>query len=136
MALTEASAKRRVISGILPVEILLAGTGVMEGDAIMYSSGWYPAINTSGAEAILIAGQSGNGGETITAYGAAVIELSHTLANVPTDGQILALTDANLYGSVDTEKQDIGHITGIDADSLHSRAIVWPGQVAYDTAGA
>lgn len=135
MALTDASAKRRILAGILPVEVLLAGTGVKEGDALMYSTGWYPAINESGAEAILIAGQAGSGGETITAYGAAVIELTHTAANVPTEGQIVALTDTNLYGSVAGGKQDIGHIVNIDSDNLKSRAIVWPGQVAYDTAG-
>ena len=135
MALTEASAKRRILSSILPASVLLAGTGVMEGDAIMYSSGWYPAINSS-AQGILIAGQSGNGGETITAYGAAVIELSHAAATAPTEGQILAMTDANLYGSVAGSKQDIGHVVAVDSDSLHSRAIVWPGQVDIDTVGA
>jgi len=135
MALTDASTARRVIEGILPVEITLAGD-VSEGDPLMYSSGWKLSVNTSGAEAILIAGNTGVSGDVITAYGAAVIELTHTATNVPTMGQIIAVADTGLYDDAAANTQDIGHVVEIDGDNLHSRAIVWPGQVAYDTAGA
>lgn len=134
MALVDASTSRRVIEGVLAVEITLAGA-VSEGDPLMYSSGWKLALNTSGAEAVLIAGQTGISEEIITAYGAAIIELTHTLANVPTMGQIIAVADTGIYAAADTALQDIGHIVEIASDSLTSRAIVWPGQVAYDTAG-
>ena len=135
MALTDTSTARRVIEGVLPVEITLAGD-VSEGDPLMYSSGWKLSVNTSGAEAILIAGNTGVSGDVITAYGAAVIELTHTAANVPTMGQIIAVADTGLYDDAAANTQDIGHVVEIDGDNLHSRAIVWPGQVAYDTAGA
>jgi len=135
MALTDASTARRVIEGVLPVEITLAGD-VSEGDPLMYSTGWKLSANTSGAEAILIAGNTGVSGDVITAYGAAVIELTHTATNVPTMGQIIAVADTGLYDDAAANTQDIGHVVEIDSDNLHSRAIVWPGQVAYDTAGA
>lgn len=134
MALVDAGGDRRVIEGILPVEITLAGT-VHAGDPLMYSTGWKLALNTSGAEAVLIAGETGVSGNVITAYGAAVIELTHTATNVPTMGQIIAVADTGVYSSVAANTQDIGHIVEIDSNSLHSRAIVWPAQVAIDTAG-
>jgi len=134
MALVDVASSRRVLHGIFPVQIALVGT-VQEGDPLMYSSGWQLSTNTSGAEAVLIAGQPGVSGGTITAYGAAVIELTHTATNVPTMGQIIAVADTGAYSSVAANTQDIGHIVEIDGDSLHSRAIVWPAQVAIDTAG-
>lgn len=134
MAFVDASTERRIVEGILPVEITLAGT-VMTGDPLMYSTGWKLSTNTSGAEAVLIAGQAGVSGEVITAYGAAVIEFTHTLTNVPTMGELIAVADTGIYAPDAANTQDIGHIVEIDSDSLHSRGIVWPGQVAYDTAG-
>uniref|UniRef100_A0A6M3KMU5 Uncharacterized protein n=1 Tax=viral metagenome TaxID=1070528 RepID=A0A6M3KMU5_9ZZZZ len=134
MAFVDASTDRRIIEGILPVEVTLAGT-VQTGDPLMYSSGWKLSTNTSGAEAVLIAGQAGVSGEVITAYGAAIIEFTHTAANVPTMGELIAVADSGIYAPDAANTQDIGHIVEISTGNLTSRAIVWPGQVAYDTAG-
>jgi len=135
MAFTDASTARRVIEGVLDAEITLAGD-VSEGDPLMYNSGWKLSTNVSGKEAILIAGNTGVSGDVITAYGAAKIELTHTNALKPTMGQLIAVADTGLYDDAGSELQDIGHIVEIDDDGLHSRAIVYPAQVAIDTAGA
>ncbi len=134
MALTDTGGNRRIFEGEGPVKILLTGV-VNAGDPIMYSSGWTKALNTSGKPAILIAGQHGDIGEIITAFVTAVIEISHAAGNQPTVGQLLAVTDAGLYGSADTAKQDIGYVTSVDTDTLHSRALVGGWVTELDTAG-
>ena len=135
MALTETGLDRRILSGVCPVTILLAGA-VQCGDPIKYSTGWKLATNESGKPAILFAGESGDTGDYIVAYAMAVIELEHTLANVPTMGQQLALADAGTYdATVAANYQDIGYIVEVDADSLHSRALVCGIIVELDAAG-
>uniref|UniRef100_A0A6M3KFN5 Uncharacterized protein n=1 Tax=viral metagenome TaxID=1070528 RepID=A0A6M3KFN5_9ZZZZ len=136
MALVDASTDRRIIAGWpeTGIQITLAGD-VSAGDPLMYSTGWKLSTNTSGAEAVLIAGETGASGATISAYAIALIELTHTLTNVPTMGELIAVADTGIYAPDAANTQDIGHIVEIDSDSLHSRALVWPGQVAYDTAG-
>jgi len=136
MALVDAGGDRRLIEGVCPVEITLAGA-VQTGDPIMYSTGWKIATNTSGAPAILFAGQAGNTGDKITAYPMAIIELTHTLTNVPTMGQQIAVADDGDYdATVGANYQDIGYIVEIDSDSLHSRALVCGMIVELDAAGA
>ncbi len=134
MALTDASVNRRVLQGWGPVRITLAGA-VMSGDPIKYSSGWKLATNESGKPAILIAGEKGASGDIITAYAVALIELTHTLANVPTMGQIIAVNDSGLYAAAASNTQDIGYIVEIASDSLTSTALVGGFVTELDTAG-
>ena len=135
MAFTDAAGDRRIIEGTCPVEIVLAGT-VHAGDPLMYSTGWKLAINTSTAPACLIAGETGVSGDTITAYGGpCVIELKHTAANVPTMGQLIAVSDTGIYDDAAANTQDIGYIVEIDSDNLHSRMVVHPATAELDTLG-
>jgi len=134
MTFVDASTSRKVLEGVCPVKITLAGA-VSAGDPLKYSTGWKLATNEAGAPAILIAGESGAIGDVITAYGMAVIEFTHTLANVPTEGEQIAVADTGIYAPDGTGLQDIGYIVNIDADSLHSRALVCGMIVELDLAG-
>jgi len=134
MALVDASLDRRVIHGFGPVRITLAGT-VQSGDPVKYDSGFKLAANTSGAPAILVAGESGVSGDIITAFVLAVVELTHTAANVPTQGQLIAVQDDGTYGPAGSGLQDIGYVVEIDSDNLHSRALVSGFVPEIDTAG-
>jgi hypothetical protein len=129
-----ASLNRKIVRGVAPVQITLAGT-VATGDPIMYSSGWKLAANTSGAPAVLFAGQPGVSGDIITAYPMAVVEMTHTAANVPTMGMIIAVADAGTYAPAGSGLQDIGYVIEIDSDNLHSRAQVMGMITEVDTAG-
>jgi len=96
MAFVDAGTSRKILEGTLPMKITLAGA-VVAGDPIMYSTGWKKAANTSGAPAALIAGEDGASGDIITAYGMAIVECAHTLANVPTMGEQIAVGDTGIY---------------------------------------
>ena len=134
MAFVDASTSRKVLEGLCPVKVTLAGA-VSAGDPLKYSSGWQLATNESGKPAILIAGEDGAIGDIITAYGMAVIEFTHTLANVPTEGEQIAVAETGIYAPDGTGLQDIGYIVNIDADSLHSRGLVCGMIVELDLAG-
>jgi len=134
MAFVDASTSRKVLEGVCPVKITLA-EAVSAGDPLKYSSGWKLATNESGKPAVLIAGEDGASGDIITAYGMAVIEFTHTLANVPTEGEQIAVADTGIYAPDGTGLQDIGYIVNIDADSLHSRGLVCGIIVELDLAG-
>jgi len=134
MAFVDASTSRKVLEGVCPVKITLA-EAVSAGDPLKYSTGWKLATNESGKPAVLIAGEDGVSGEVITAYGMAVIEFTHTLANVPTEGEQIAVADTGIYAPDGTGLQDIGYIVNIDADSLHSRGLVCGMIVELDLPG-
>ena len=134
MAFVDASVNRKVLQGVCPVKVLLAGA-VQAGDPLKYSTGWKLATNELGVPAVLIAGEPGVIGETITAYPMAVIEFTHTLANVPTMGEQIAVADTGIYAPDGAGLQDVGYIVEIDADSLHSRAVVCGMIVELDLPG-
>lgn len=134
MAFVDASTSRKVLEGVCPVKITLAGA-VSAGDPLKYSTGWKLATNESGKPAVLIAGEDGAVGDIITAFGMAVIEFTHTLANVPTEGEQIAVADTGIYAPDGTGLQDIGYIVNIDADSLHSRGLVCGMIAELDLAG-
>mgnify|MGYP001092775916 CR=1 FL=1 len=134
MAFVDAGTSRKILQGTLPMHITLAGA-VVAGDPIMYSTGWKKAANTSGAPAVLIAGEDGAVGDIITAYGMAIVECAHTLANKPTMGEQIAVADSGIYAPDGTGLQDIGYVVGIDADSLHSQILVCGIIVELDLAG-
>lgn len=133
MAFTDASTDRRILNAWGDVEITLSGT-VSPGDPLMYSSGWQLATNTSGAPAVLIAGQNGITGDVITAYAGAVIEITHTSTTAPTEGQLIAVADTGVYSSAGSNLQDIGYVT--DAGTTKSIAVVQGMITEIDTAGA
>lgn len=135
MAFVDAGTSRKIVEGYLPIKVLLAGA-VVSGDPLMYSTGWKKSLNTSGAPAVLIAGEDGANGETITAYGMAIIECAHTAANVPTMGMLVAVADTGIYAPAGSQLQDIGFCVGIDADNLHSQILVGGMITEIDTAGA
>ena len=134
MAFVDAGTSRKILEGMLPIKITLAGA-VVAGDPIMYSTGWKKAANTSGAPAVLIAGEDGAIGDVITAYGMAIVECAHTADNVPTMGEQIAVADTGIYAPDDTGLQDIGYVVGIDSDELHSRILVCGMIVELDLAG-
>ena len=134
MAFVDAGTNRKILEGMLPMKITLAGA-VVAGDPIKYSSGWKKATNESGKPAVLIAGEDGASGDIITAYGMAIIECAHTVANKPTEGEQIAVGDTGLYAPDGTGLQDIGYIVGIDSDELHSQVLVSGMIVELDLAG-
>jgi hypothetical protein len=101
----------------------------------MYSTGWKKAANTSGKPAVLIAGEDGAVADVITAYGMAIVECAHTLANKPTVGEQIAVADTGIYAPDGTGLQDVGYVVGIDADSLHSQILLCGMIVELDLAG-
>ena len=134
MAFVDTGTSRKVLEGMLPIKVTLAGA-VVAGDPLMYSTGWKKAANTSGKPAVLIAGEDGASGDIITAYGMAIIECAHTAANVPTMGEQVAVADAGIYAPDNTGLQDIGYVVGIDSDELHSRILVSGMTVELDLPG-
>ena len=134
MAFVDAGTSRRIVEGMLPIQITLAGA-VVAGDPIMYSSGWKKALNTSGAPAVLIAGEDGANGDVITAYGMAIVECAHTITEYPTMGAQIAVADTGIYAPSGTGLQDIGYVVGIDADLLHSQILVCGMIVELDLPG-
>jgi hypothetical protein len=134
MAFVDAGTSRKILEGVCPIKITLAGA-VVAGDPIMYSSGWKKADNTSGAPAVLIAGEDGAIGDVITAYGMAIVECAHTAANKPTMGEQVAVADTGIYAPDGTGLQDIGYVVGTDADELHSQLLVCGIIVELDLAG-
>ena len=134
MAFVDAGTSRKILEGMLPMKITLAGA-VVAGDPIMYSTGWKKALNTSGAPAVLIAGEDGAVADVITAYGMAIVECAHTLANKPTMGEQIAVADTGIYAPDGTGLQDVGYVVGIDADSLHSQILLCGMIVELDLAG-
>ena len=134
MAFVDKGTSRKVLEGMLPMKITLAGA-VVAGDPIMYSTGWKKAANTSGKPAVLIAGEDGAVGDVITAYGMAIVECAHTAANKPTEGEQIAVADTGIYAPDGTGLQDIGYVVGIDADELHSQILVCGIIVELDLAG-
>ena len=134
MAFVDASTSRKVLEGMCPVKVTLAGA-VSAGDPLKFSTGWKLATNESGKPAILIAGEDGAVGDIITAFGMAVVEFTHTLANVPTEGEQIAVADTGIYAPDGTGLQDIGYIVNIDADSLHSRGLLCGMIAELDLAG-
>lgn len=134
MAFVDAGTNRKILEGMLPMKITLAGA-VVAGDPIMYSSGWKKAANTSGAPAVLIAGEDGAVGDIITAYGMAIVECAHTAANKPSMGEQIAVADTGIYAPDGTGLQDIGYVVGIDSDELHSQILVSGMIVELDLAG-
>jgi len=134
MAFVDKGTSRKILEGMCPMKITLAGA-VVAGDPIMYSTGWKKALNTSGAPAVLIAGEEGASGDIITAYGMAIVECAHTAANKPTMGEQIAVADTGIYAPDGTGLQDIGYVVGIDADELHSQILVCGIIVELDLAG-
>lgn len=135
MAFVDVAGDRRIVEGALPCRVTLAGS-VNRGDPLMYSTGWKLSNNTSGAPAILIAGKGGNTGDVITAFGMAIVESTHTAANVPTMGALVAVQDTGIYGPAGVALQDVGYIVEIDSDNLHSRMLLIPAVTELDTAGS
>jgi len=134
MAFVDKGTSRKILEGMLPMKITLAGA-VVAGDPIMYSTGWKKSLNTSGKPAVLISGEDGAVGDTITAYGMAIVECAHTAANKPVMGEQIAVADTGIYAPDGTGLQDIGYIVGIDTDELHSRILVCGMIVEIDLAG-
>jgi len=134
MAFVDASTSRRVVEGSMPVRITLAGD-VSAGDPIKYSTGWKLATNEATKPAVLIAGEDGLSGEVITAFGMAIVECTHTAANVPTMGEQIAVADTGIYAVDGAGLQDVGYIVEIDSDNLHSRLLLLPFQAELDLLG-
>ena len=134
MAFVDAGTSRKILEGMLPMKITLAGA-VVAGDPIMYSTGWKKAANTSGAPAVLIAGEDGAVADVITAYGMAIVECAHTAANKPVMGEQIAVADTGIYAPDGAGLQDVGYVVGTDADELHSQILLCGMIVELDLAG-
>jgi hypothetical protein len=134
MAFVDVALGRRILDGKFPVSITLAGS-VNCGDPLMYSTGWKLSDNTTGAPAILIAGDSGKTGDVIDAYGMALIECTNTSGDVPVLGQQIAVQDTGIYGPAGSGLQDIGYCMEVNADGLHSSILVCGMIVELDLPG-
>ena len=134
MAFVDKGTSRKILEGMLPMKITLAGA-VVAGDPIKYDSGWKKAANTSGKPAVLIAGEDGASGDIITAYGMAIVECAHTAANKPTMGEQIAVADTGIYAPDAANTQDIGYVVGLDSDNLHCQILVCGMIVELDLAG-
>ena len=134
MAFVDKGTNRKILEGMVPIKVTLAGA-VVAGDPLKYSSGWKLATNESGKPAVLIAGEPGASGDIITAYGMAFIECAHTAANKPTLGEQIAVADTGIYGPDGAGLQDIGYVISTDTDELHSQCLVCGIIVELDLAG-
>ena len=96
MAYADNSTGGRIIKeGHVPVKITLA-EGCKVGDLLGYSSGWKRALATTPnqIDARLVAGETGNSGDVITAYGDAVI----SGVSGATAGSSVYLAEGTSYG--------------------------------------
>ena len=134
MAFVDKGKSRKVLGGMLPMKVTLAGA-VVAGDPLKYSTGWKLATNESGKPAVLIAGEDGADEDIITAYGMAIVECAHTAANKPTMGEQIAVADTGIYAPDAANTQDIGYVVGLDSDNLHCQILVCGMIVELDLAG-
>ena len=134
MPFVDKGTSRKILEGMLPMKIKLAGA-VVAGDPIAYNAGWKKAGNVAGKPALIIAGEDGAIADVITAYGMAIVECAHTAANKPTMGEQISVGDTGIYEPAAATQQDIGYVVGIDADESHSQILVCGMIVELDCVG-
>jgi hypothetical protein len=125
MAFLETRTERRVLEGICPVKITLAGA-VKAGDCLGYDSGWKLSASATAIQPLLVAGEDGASGELIAAYPLAVVEAVTTAANVATVGEKVALKDDGCYQAAGAGLPDVGYVASIGADNLSAIIVVNP----------
>lgn len=125
MAFVEARQSRKVLEGIAPVKITLAGA-VKAGDCLGYDSGWKLSASETTIQPLLVAGEDGAIGDVITAYPLAVVEAINILANVATVGEKVALKDDGCYQAAGTGLPDVGYVASIGNDSLTAILFLCP----------
>ena len=125
MAFEEARQSRRVLEGIAPVKITLAGA-VVAGDCVGYSTGWKLSASATTVQPLLVAGEDGAIGDVITAYPLAVVEAINILANKATVGEKVALKDDGYYQAAGSGLPDVGYVASIGADSLSAILFLCP----------
>ncbi len=130
MAFAETAKLNRIVTGVCPVKITLAGD-VAAGDCLEYNSGWTTYTNV--AQPLLIAGQEGVSGDIITAYPLGTVVVTHTSTNTATDGNVSALEDTGLYAVAASGDPDVGFCSSVASGSLTSIHVVFPGVVGIDT---
>jgi hypothetical protein len=127
--------RKRVVSGVCPIPVVLGGT-VQEGDTLGYNSGWINSVSATTYQPLLVAGEAGASGDTITAYPIALVSVTHTAANTPADGDLIAVADTGYYAAVGSGLPDVGFCNWVAGDSLTSLHLVIPSLPQIDTARA
>jgi len=125
MAFAETRQDRKILEGIAPVKITLAGA-VKAGDCLGYDSGWKLSASETTIQPLLVAGEAGATDDVITAYPLAVVEAINIEANVATVGEKVALADDGSYQAAGTGLPDVGHVASIGADSLSAILFLCP----------
>jgi hypothetical protein len=123
MAFAETRSANRVVQGILPMKVTLAGD-VEAGDCLGYDSGWKLSASATTIQPILIAGATAVSGAVIDAYPFAVVTVVTTSANTATAGEIVALNDSGEYVAASGGYPDVGVVAG--RGSLWADIIVCP----------
>ena len=117
---------RRLLEGIAPTEITLAGT-VYVGDCLGITGGtWVVSADTLGEQPILVAAVGGASGDKIKAYPMAVVEVVTTLTNAATVGEKVALKDTGEYQAAGAGLPDVGFVASVGSDSLTAILFVCP----------
>jgi len=133
MAFVETRTDRIVLSGVGRVEVKLS-EAVKAGDCLGDSSGtWVFSAHASAEHPVLVAGVSGLSGETIVAYMMAVLQVTTTLTNVATLGEVVALKDTGEYQAAGSNLPDVGCVASVGSDSLSAIIFVCPMMQLMDT---
>jgi len=131
MAFEETRQDRKILEGIAPVKITLAGA-VKAGDCLGYDSGWKLSASATIIQPLLVAGEDGASGDVITAYPLAVVEAVTTSGNAATVGETVALKDDGCYQAAGVGLPDVGCVASIGSDSLTAILFLCP-MVAQET---
>jgi hypothetical protein len=127
MAFVDTAIDRLVLEGACPVEVTLA-ENVNAGDPLGISSGntWVLSADAAVEHPVLIAGVNGVVGETITAFGMAVIKCTTSVANYGAVGDTVAVDDTGIYVPSGGGLPDIGFVSEVSADLLNTTIVVFP----------
>lgn len=128
MAFLETASQRVIHQGEGPVKVVLEGA-VASGDPIGISAtpGWVLSADAAVEQPVLVAGEPGVAGDTITAYMMATLRVVTTLTNVATVGEKVSVGDTGLYMAATADYPDVGFVYAIDTTaSLWADLLVFP----------
>lgn len=126
MAFAETVTPRQVLEGVCPVKVLLAEAVIAGAPLGISSATWVLSAHATAEQPLLIAGEPGAIGDTITAYVMAKVRVTHTLANTSTVGEKVALSDAGAYQAAGGGLPDVGFVSEVETGSLNSTLFLCP----------
>jgi len=137
-----AAAARTVLDAVGVCRVALCATSttnvVYAGDSlgIDTNSEWDLSAHASGEQPLLVALESGVGGDTISAALMALIEVTTTSTNVATLGEEVALKDTGEYQATGAGLPDVGFVVSVGSDSLSAILCICPSFPQLTTARA